>query len=276
MGEGLSLLAFIRNVQDHLGRKQIDPVFRQHSRDSLTRKKSPQKFVFGASVALAIIVLGTIGVVLVREYLIVDLASSLILRDKPADSVYWKLTETRRGHLIQATSGRYRGWYLDVDKSLAPLLIGEGLENGTDRFIVLSRRARSSAYWNLIEVGNGHRVLQSAGGTTENEYIDIAGLDVPDRGDGYLFARNLLIAPSVQFRWSVKETEKGTTIQAIHGMSFTDWYLAVDDSVAPNETVTVKADSTLRMDMEVRTRLERLNRHKRFGDMSETTSVERL
>ena len=142
--------------------------------------------------------------------------------------------------------------------------------------IAVFAAAEVPAYWNLIEVGTGHRVLQSAGGTTENEYIDIAGLDVPDRGDGYLFARNLLISPSVQFRWSVKETEKGTTIQAIHGMSFTDWYLAVDDSVAPNETVTVKADSTLRVDMEVRTRLERLNRTKRFGDLSETTSLERL
>lgn len=226
----------------------------------MTRKRSPQKFVVGATVALAIIVLGAIGVIVVREYLIIEIASSLVLRDKPADSAYWKLTETRRGYLIQATRGRYRGWYLDVDGSLPPVLFGEGLETGeTDRFIVLSRKARSSAYWNLIEVGNGNQLLQSAQGTTKDEYVDIAALDTPDRGDGFLFARNLLISPGVQFPWSVNETEKGTTIQATQ-LSYTNWYLAVDDSVAPNETVTVKSDPTLRVDMEVRARIKAYER----------------
>ncbi len=38
---------------------------------------------------------------------------NLILRDRVGDDCYWKVTETERGHHIQAARGRYEGWYLD-------------------------------------------------------------------------------------------------------------------------------------------------------------------
>jgi hypothetical protein len=133
-------------------------------------------------------------------------------------------------------------------------IIGDGLESNNDRCIVISKRARSSSYWTLLPEGD-KILLQSAEGQFKGEFIDIAALDTPNRNppgakDGYVYARNLLIG-RVRFEWKLVSTPKGHTLQASR-MSYTDWYISVDDSVEPEQRVEVTADPSLEIERPIR------------------------
>ncbi len=75
-------------------------------------QKSTQRRVVVVAIAAGVVVLALSALPVVRFLLYTDVVASLILVDTPRQTSYWRFTETPNGFLIQATAGRYSGWYL--------------------------------------------------------------------------------------------------------------------------------------------------------------------
>jgi len=72
---------------------------------------------------------------------------NLLLTQTMPLGVYWRLTETSRGTLIQATAAAYDGWYLDFDNSREPETVdGEK----SSRNLLLSKELLPGAYWKIV------------------------------------------------------------------------------------------------------------------------------
>lgn len=194
-------------------------------------KSSPQKVISFGIAAAGIVILVTAGAPFLIEICSLKLASNLILTNTLGDNAYWKITKTRKGHLIQAPSDHFEGWYLDLEETMKPVLPDHVVE--TDRYLVLASKARESSYWKLTETSHGY-LFQAVAGPFKGWYLDLAAFDGSQQAPGRKFAQNLLIAEGVQLPWRLTQTERGYTIQATPE-EYAGWYLGFDDDVKPEE-----------------------------------------
>ncbi len=97
--------------------------------------------------------------------------SSRCLREAKGrgSDVTWKLIETRRGHMIQAQSGRFAGWYLDYDDDAK---IGEMGGATSSRNLLLTKEKVPGAYWKLTKTDQGH-LIQAQEGRFTGWYLDL-------------------------------------------------------------------------------------------------------
>ncbi len=125
--------------------------------------------------------------------------------------------------------------------------------------LILRNTMSETAYWDLIETEQGE-LIQVKNGRYRGWYLDTdtaltpkldgEGLDHPKKMphttkvDVDFFSRNLRIS-GAHFRWKITHTKKGATMQAT-SMIFAGWYLCVDDSVSPDEIVTIDSDEDIR------------------------------
>ena len=78
------------------------------------------------------------------------------------------MTETERGHHIQAARGRYEGWYLDF---LAEYIPETGSNPPTAWNLVLNKNLVEGAYWKLTRTEHGH-LIQATADRYRGWYLD--------------------------------------------------------------------------------------------------------
>ena len=86
-----------------------------------------------------------------------------------APDARWKLTETERGHLIQAQTGKLAGWYLDFDDDAQ---IGEMGGATSSMNLLLTEQMVPGAYWKVTETDEGF-LIQAQAGRFEGWYLDL-------------------------------------------------------------------------------------------------------
>jgi hypothetical protein len=86
-----------------------------------------------------------------------------------APDARWKLTETERGHLIQAQAGRFAGWYLDFDDDAQIEEMGGATSSMN---LLLTKEKVPGAYWKMTETDQGH-MIQAQAGRFEGWYLDL-------------------------------------------------------------------------------------------------------
>lgn len=84
---------------------------------------------------------------------------NLILCERIVDGCYWNIAEMEPGHTIQATNGRYEGWYLDF---LAEYVPDTGSDPRTAWNLGLNRNLVEGAYWKLTRTEQGQLVQATA------------------------------------------------------------------------------------------------------------------
>ena len=158
----------------------------------------------------------------------VEVVSNLTFTDRIRENSYWRLSETPRGYLIQATTGRYRDWYLDADETQRQALDGKEAASESNRYLVLCADVRESSYWTLVELENGV-ALQAAEGPFRDRYLDICAYDRSRSGGDFQFSRNFLIG-GARMRWRLAKSAQGFTITPDRS-SYKGWVLGYDGAV---------------------------------------------
>ncbi len=184
-----------------------------------------------------------------------DSSRSLLLTKDKVPSVYWKLTDTPRGHLFQPRAGKFAGWYLDLDLYREPLR-GKSSSNN----LILTQQLVPGAYWRInsdptkgAETWDPSESVNSLTGDDDQDlakeipivvsvqcavvgyrryrdwFLDFEGDSRPEKIDGKNASRNLLLTKELvsSAQWKLTKTDAGYTLQARSG-TFKDWYLDSD------------------------------------------------
>ena len=205
--------------------------------------KTTQKRVAAVATVVGLLVLGLSAPPIVRHFFMVDVVPNVILVEEPRETSYWQLTETPKGFLIQAKTGRYQGWYFDADETMGQEFMGAGLELAANRFLILSRQLRESCYWQFDKRSDGTYVYASTG-PFRGLYLDIAAGDEATERDGVRFTKNLLIG-RVEYPWRLAPTERGHLIWAGSRRAVLDYGATVD-----SESIWKRSAEDRRRDLE--------------------------
>ena len=84
---------------------------------------------------------------------------NLVLRERLGPGCCWKIEKTDRGSHIQATHGRYEGWYLDL---LAEYVPDTGTDPRTAWNLTLNQNLVEGATWKVTRTERGHLIAATA------------------------------------------------------------------------------------------------------------------
>jgi len=123
-----------------------------------------------------------------------DVIEGISLASQPRDTSAWQFVETKKGHLVRAAAGKYKGWYIVSDDRAKPRPEGPNLTVAPA--LRLAKSAAKNAHWKLTLAKMG-LVLEAKSGKYKGWYWDFGGNDPSHKESGREVAVNVLLAEKV-------------------------------------------------------------------------------
>ena len=124
----------------------------------------------------------------------VGVVEGISLASKSRDTSAWQFVETKKGYLVRAAAGKYKGWYIVVDDSAKTRPEGPTLT--VTPALRLAKRPTANSHWKLTLAKLG-LVLEATSGKYKGWFWDFGGGDPSHKEDDREVAVNVLLAEKV-------------------------------------------------------------------------------
>ncbi|MDC0316479.1 hypothetical protein OAM03_01945 [Verrucomicrobia bacterium] len=123
-----------------------------------------------------------------------DVIEGVSLASQTRDTSAWQFVETKKGYLVRAADGKYKGWFIVSDDRAKPRPEGPNLTVAPA--LRLAKSATKNAHWKLTLAKMG-LVLEATSGKYKGWYWDFGGNDPSYKESGREVAVNVLLAEKV-------------------------------------------------------------------------------
>ena len=124
----------------------------------------------------------------------VGVVEGISLASKSRDTSAWQFVETKKGYLVRAAAGKYKGWYIVVDDSAKTRPEGPTLT--VTPALRLAKRPTANSHWKLTLAKLG-LVLEATSGKYKGWFWDFGGGDPSHKESDREVAVNVLLAEKV-------------------------------------------------------------------------------
>lgn len=124
----------------------------------------------------------------------VGVVEGISLASKSRDTSAWQFVETKKGYLVRAAAGKYKGWYIVVDDSAKTRPEGPTLT--VTPALRLAKRPTANSHWKLTLAKLG-LVLEATSGKYKGWFWDFGGGDPSHKEGDREVAVNVLLAEKV-------------------------------------------------------------------------------
>ena len=124
----------------------------------------------------------------------VGVIEGISLASKSRDTSAWQFVETKKGYLVRAAAGKYKGWYIVVDDSAKTRPEGPSLT--VTPALRLAKRPTANSHWKLTLAKLG-LVLEATSGKYKGWFWDFGGGDPSHKEGDREVAVNVLLAEKV-------------------------------------------------------------------------------
>ena len=124
----------------------------------------------------------------------VGVVEGISLASKTRDTSAWQFVETKKGYLVRAAAGKYKGWYIVVDDSAKTRPEGPTLT--VTPALRLAKRPTANSHWKLTLAKLG-LVLEATSGKYKGWFWDFGGGDPSHKEGDREVAVNVLLAEKV-------------------------------------------------------------------------------
>ena len=124
----------------------------------------------------------------------VGVVEGISLASKSRDTSAWQIVETKKGYLVRAAAGKYKGWYIVVDDSAKTRPEGPTLT--VTPALRLAKRPTANSHWKLTLAKLG-LVLEATSGKYKGWFWDFGGGDPSHKEGDREVAVNVLLAEKV-------------------------------------------------------------------------------
>ena len=124
----------------------------------------------------------------------VGVVEGISLASKSRDTSAWQFVETKKGYLVRAAAGKYKGWYIVVDDSAKTRPEGPTLT--VTPALRLAKRPTANSHWKLTLAKLG-LVLEATSGKYNGWFWDFGGGDPSHKEGDREVAVNVLLAEKV-------------------------------------------------------------------------------
>jgi len=124
----------------------------------------------------------------------VDVVEGISLASKSRDTSAWQFVETKKGYLVRAAAGKYKGWYIVVDDSAKTRPEGPTLT--VTPALRLAKRPIANSHWKLTLAKLG-LVLEATSGKYNGWFWDFGGGNLSNKEGDREVAVNVLLAEKV-------------------------------------------------------------------------------
>jgi len=124
----------------------------------------------------------------------VDAVEGISLASKSQDTSSWQFIETKKGYLVRATAGKFKGWYIVIDDSAKTR--PEGPKLTVTPALRLAKRPTANSHWKLTLAKLG-LVIEATSGKYKGWFWDFGG-GAPSHKEGDReISVNVLLAEQV-------------------------------------------------------------------------------
>ena len=124
----------------------------------------------------------------------VGVVEGISLASKSRDTSAWQFVETKKGYLVRAAAGKYKGWYIVVDDSAKTRPEGPTLT--VTPALRLAKRPTANSHWKLTLAKLG-LVLEATSGKYNGWFWDFGGGNLSNKEGDREVAVNVLLAEKV-------------------------------------------------------------------------------
>ena len=124
----------------------------------------------------------------------VGVVEGISLASKSRDTSAWQFVETKKGYLVRAAAGKYKGWYIVVYDSAKTRPEGPTLT--VTPALRLAKRPTANSHWKLTLAKLG-LVLEATSGKYKGWFWDFGGGDPSHKEGDREVAVNVLLAEKV-------------------------------------------------------------------------------
>ena len=124
----------------------------------------------------------------------VGVVEGISLASKSRDTSAWQFVETKKGYLVRAAAGKYKGWYIVVDDSAKTRPEGPTLT--VTPALRLAKRPTANSHWKLTLAKLG-LVLEATSGKYKGWFWDFGGGDPSHKEGDREVSINVLLAEKV-------------------------------------------------------------------------------
>ena len=124
----------------------------------------------------------------------VGVIEGISLASKSRDTSAWQFVETKKGYLVRAAAGKYKGWYIVVDDSAKTRPEGPTLT--VTPALRLAKRPTANSHWKLTLAKLG-LVLEATSGKYKGWFWDFGGGDPSHKEGDREVSINVLLAEKV-------------------------------------------------------------------------------
>ena len=124
----------------------------------------------------------------------VGVVEGISLASKSRDTSAWQFVETKKGYLVRAAAGKYKGWYIVVDDSAKTR--SEGPTLTVTPALRLAKRPTANSHWKLTLAKLG-LVLEATSGKYKGWFWDFGGGDPSYKEGDREVAVNVILAEKV-------------------------------------------------------------------------------